>query len=50
MISMTRAQWSSSAKQYEKYINVKSISAGKESACNAGEPRLILGWEDLEKE
>ena len=25
-------------------------SAGKESACNAGDPGLILGWEDpLEK-
>ena len=27
------------------------VSDGKESACNAGDPGLILGWEDpLEKE
>ena len=40
---MTGAQWSSSAKQYEKYINVKSSSVSKESACNAGDPGLIPG-------
>ena len=33
------------------YSGFLRSSVGKESACNAGDPGLILGWEDpLEKE